>query len=183
MTRGSAFRSVSLPLLAALAALAACSSSDEAPDLMRFRNNTSAPDEFVVVPTKPLQTPDNTAVLPVPTPGSSNRADQTPVADAVAALGGSPSALNRSGIPASDSALLAYAGRDGTDPGIRDTLAEEDLAWRRRNNMRPLERIANTNGYYDAYRQMQLDQQAELERLRARGVIVPSAPPAVLKPE
>ncbi len=183
MTRRSAFRSVSLPLLAALTALGACSSSDGAPDLMRFRNNTSSPDEFVVVPSKPLETPQNTAVLPVPTPGSANRADQTPVSDAVAALGGSPSALTRSGIPASDSALLAYAGRKGTDPAIRSTLDAEDVDWRKRHNQRLIPRIAGMNGYYEAYEQMQLDQQAELERLRARGVQVPAAPPAVLKPE
>ncbi|WP_138466358.1 DUF3035 domain-containing protein [Poseidonocella sp. HB161398] len=182
MTRRSAFRSASLPLLAALMALGACASSDEAPDLMRFRNNSTHPDEFVVVPSKPLQTPD-TNTLPVPTPGSANRADQTPVADAVAALGGSPAALGRSGIPSSDSAVLAYAGRSGVDPQIRDTLEQEDIDWRKRNNLRPVERILNIDGYYDAYETMQLDQQAELERMRARGVIVPAAPPAVLKPE
>ncbi len=166
-----------MPLLAALTALGACSSPDEAPDLMRFRNASSQPDEFVVVPSKPLQTPDSTAALPVPTPGSANRADQTPVADVVAALGGSPAALDRSGIPSSDAALVAYAGRTGTDPSIRGTLEREDVEWRQRNDRTPIEKLFNRNGYYNAYDDMQLDPQAEQARMRARGATVPSAPP------
>ncbi|MBE3640125.1 DUF3035 domain-containing protein [Mangrovicoccus algicola] len=183
MKRHAALRPVSLPLAVALLALGACSSSDEAPQLMRFRNNSSQPNEFVVVPARPLQTPQDTAALPVPTPGSGNRADQTPVTDAIAALGGSASAATRSGVPASDSALIAYAGRNGSQADIRGTLAEEDVDWRRRNGLSPVGRIVGQNGYYQAYDRMQLDQQAEQERMRAQGVQVPAAPPASLKPE
>lgn len=167
-----------LCLAACLAVLGACAGpGDKAPDLMRFRNTTSQPDEFRVVPAKPLATPTDMAALPVPTPGSGNRADQTPVSDAVAALGGNPAALTRTGVPASDAAVLAYAARQGRDPAIRDTLAAEDLDYRQRHGMSPLERLANINGYYNAYDGMQLDQQAELAALRARGVYVPAAPP------
>lgn len=159
--------------------LAGCSND---PNLMRFRNNTDQPNEFSVVPARPLQTPTDIAALPAPTPGRPNRAEPSPVDDALLALGGSASAINRAGIPSSDSAVVSYASRFGTDPAIRDQLAEEDLAFRQRRLVRPLESLANVNVYYRAYEGQNLDQQAEISRLRARGVRVPSAPPAELQP-
>jgi hypothetical protein len=80
-------------------------------------------------------------------------------------------------VPASDGALLAYAGRDGVAADIRPTLAEEDVKYRRKNNGRLLERLFGVNVYYRAYRKQSLDQQAELERWRAAGAGTPSAPP------
>lgn len=162
-------------ILAALLVLSAC--SDKVPQLMNHRNTTGTPDEFAVVPARPLETPSNTSVLPPPTPGSGNRADQSPVADAMVALGGSGTAATRAGIPAGDSALIGHAGRYGTNPAIRGVLAEEDLEWRRNNKPRLLPRIAGTNTYYSAYARQSLDQAEELERLRRAGVTVPSAPP------
>ncbi len=53
------------------------------------------------------------------------------------------------------------------------------LEYRRRNNGRVLERVFNVNVYFNAYRKQSLDQYAELERLRARGIRTVSAPPAV----
>lgn len=161
--------------------LAACSSGKE-PNLMRFRNTTDQPDEFSVVPARPLETPESSSTLPPPTPGSSNRADQSPADDAIIALGGSSAALNRTGIPSGDGALVSHAGRFGNDPAIRDQLAEEDLAFRKSRFPRPAERWANVNVYYRTYEKFQLDQQAEIDRLRALGVRVPSAPPKELKP-
>lgn len=164
----------------AVLTVAACSSKD--PDLMRFRNTTDQPDEFTVVPARPLEAPSDTSVLPTPTPGSGNRADQTPITDAIAALGGSPAVATRSGIPSGDSAIVSYAGRFGTDPAIRDQLAEEDLALRTRRLPRPFESVTGANVYYRTYERFLLDQQAEIERLRTLGVRVPTAPPKELKP-
>ena len=126
-------------------------------------------------PPNPLEMPENLADLPEPTPNGSNRTDVNPLDDAVVALGGKPSAAG--GIPAGDSALYAHAARFGVEAGIRTTLADEDLEWRRDNNGRILERLLNVNVYYKAYRSQRLDQQAELVRWRALGVRNPSAPP------
>lgn len=164
--------------LIALAVLAACAPSE--PDLMNFASSRTGPDEFLVAPAKPLETPPDLASLPLP--GGANRADPTPQQDAVAALGGSPAALSRGGVPSSDQGLIRHAGRYGTDPVIRQTLAEEDLEHRRRNQGLFLERVFNINVYYDSYRSQHLNQQAEIDRFRRAGVEVPSAPPKELIP-
>jgi hypothetical protein len=153
--------------------LAACGGKGD-PQLMNLRSGPG-PDEFAIVPPKPLELPENLSELPDPTPGGFNRTDQNPEADAAIALGGNPSAAG--GIPAGDAALYAHAGRFGVDGGIRATLASEDLEFRRDNNGRVLERLFNVNVYYKAYRKQRLDQQAELARWRSVGVRNPSAPP------
>ena len=161
---------IALTLLAA-AALTACSQGE--PELMRLTGGSGdGPDEFLIVPNKPLERPEDLAALPAPTPGGVNRADATPEADMIAALGGNAAAA-RGGDPG----LLSYAGRFGTDPAIRQTLAAEDLEFRRRNDGRLLERLFNVTVYYRAYRPFSLDQHAELERFRRAGVRTPSAPP------
>lgn len=159
--------------IATMVTLAACG-GDKAPQLMNLRSG-QGPDEFAIVPPKPLELPEDLAALPDPTPGGFNRTDQNPEADAAIALGGKPSAAG--GIPSGDSALYAHAARFGVDGGIRSTLASEDLEWRRDNNGRILERLFNVNVYYKAYRKQRLDQQAELARWRALGIRNPSAPP------
>lgn len=166
--------------LLALVVLTACGSDN--PDLMNFAASRTGPDEFLVAPARPLETPPDPKALPAPILGAQNRADPTPFEDAVVALGGSASALKRDSIPASDGGLVRYAGRYGTDPTIRKTLADEDLKFRRDNDGRLLERWFNVNVYYDAYSSMSLDQQAEIARFRRMGVETPSAPPAALKP-
>ncbi|QDY69937.1 DUF3035 domain-containing protein [Qingshengfaniella alkalisoli] len=168
-------------ILIALAGLglAACGSSN--PKLMKFPAPKTGPDEFLVVPAKPLQTPPD-ATLPPPAPGYANRADATPRQDAVAALGGNPAALN-SGTTAGEAGMVTYASRYGRDGSIRQTLAVEDAEYRRRNQGRLLERIAGQDVYYDAYERQSLDQQAEIDRFRDANVPTPSAPPAELKPE
>ncbi|MFM7334099.1 MAG: DUF3035 domain-containing protein [Tabrizicola sp.] len=165
--------------VATMITLAACGGKGD-PQLMNLRSGPG-PDEFAIVPPKPLELPENLAELPEPTPGGFNRTDQNPEADAAIALGGNPKAAG--GIPSSDAALYAHAGRFGLDGGIRATLASEDLEWRRDNNGRVLERLFNVNDYYKAYRKQRLDQQAELERWRALGVRNPSAPPRKPKEE
>lgn len=167
-----------LILVAALAALAAC--GDRAPNLLTFTGTQTGPDEFLVVPSKPLETPEELAVLPPPTPGAANRADPTPEGDAVAALGGRPERLARDARVA-ETGLVAHASRFGRDGDIRETLAEEDLAFRRRNDGLFLERALNRNLYFDAYASQSLNQQAERARLRRAGVATPEAPPPAVE--
>jgi Protein of unknown function (DUF3035) len=159
--------------IATMVMLAACGGGGE-PQLMNLRSG-QGPDEFAIVPPKPLEMPESLAELPEPTPGGPNRTDRQPEAEAIVALGGNPSSAG--GIPAGDAALYAHAARFGVDGGIRQTIAAEDLEWRRDNRGRPLERLFNLNVYYKAYRQQQLDQQAELARWRQLGVRTSSAPP------
>ena len=166
-------------ILCAATALVACSKRE--PDLMNFERSNTGPDEFSILPSKPLQAPDNFSDLPEPTPGADNLADPTPRADAVAALGGNPERLGR-GANAGESALIAHASRHGVASDIRAVLAAEDLEHRRENPGRVLERLFNVNTYYRAYEKMELDQYAELERLRARGVWTPTVPPEGAQP-
>jgi len=156
-----------------LAVLVACESDQ--PDLMNIKSDT--PDEFSILPTKPLEAPEDYASLPAPTPGGTNLVDPQPKADAVAALGGNPDRLTRGQIYAGEQTLLTHVTRYGIPAGIRETLAAEDLEWRRENNGRLLERLFNVNVYYSSYKAMSLDQHYELERLRQAGVWTPSAPP------
>lgn len=155
--------------------LAACSTD---PQLMNISAGQTTPDEFAILPTKPLTMPPDLAVLPTPTPGGANITDPTPMADAVGALGGNPAQLARQGVQAGDQALLAYAGRAGTDPAIRAQLAAADEAHRAANSRRLLETWARTSVYMRAYRPMMLDPHAEIDRWRRAGARTPTAPPA-----
>lgn len=171
-------RGVILIAVGAILVLSACARNAE-PDLMNLSNAGDGPDEFAILPARPLEQPTDLALLPPPTPGGTNRTDPTPDADAIAALGGNPAAAvaRGGGVPAADGALLAQAGRYGVTPGIRQTLAAEDLEFRRQNDGRLLERLFNANVYFSAYRPFALDQQRELERWRAAGARNVSAPP------
>ena len=155
-------------------ALGACESSGK---LMTLASD-DGPEEFAIVPSRPLELPQDLAALPAPTPGGSNITDQNPDADAVAALGGNPAQLAAQGVGAGDGALIAHAGRHGVTPGVRQITAQEDAEYRRRNGRRLLEVVARSNVYYRAYRRQSLDSQAELDRWRPTGVQTPTAPPA-----
>lgn len=155
-------------------AVGACESSGK---LMTLASD-DGPEEFAIVPSKPLELPPDLAALPAPTPGGSNITDQNPDADAVAALGGNPAQLAAQGVGAGDGALIAHAGRHGVTPGVRQITAQEDAEYRRRNGRRLLEVVARSNVYYRAYRRQSLDSQAELDRWRPTGVQTPTAPPA-----
>lgn len=162
----------------AVLTLAACGNSRD-PSLMNLRSSHQGPDEFGVIPTKPLEMPENLAALPPPTPGGKNITDPTPEADAVAALGGNPRRLDETGqVPTSDRALVSAASRYGSQAGIRQTLAAEDYQWRKDHDGRLLERLFQVSVYYKAYKPMELDQSAELERWRRLGVVTPGAPPS-----
>lgn len=171
-------RFFALALIGVMVALSACSRSEEPPQLFFLdRSSGDGPDEFSVLPAKPLEQPEDYAVLPAPTPGGANRTDPTPDADLVAALGGNPARLTGGGV---DNGLVSYVGRNGISSTIRQQLAAEDLEFRRRNRGLPLERLFQRTVYFDAYSRFQLDQYGELERLRAAGIPTATVPPALL---
>lgn len=148
--------------------LAACGGDGR---LHRLDAGADGPDEFSVIPMRPLVLPA-TFDLPPPTPGAANRADPNPRGDAMAALGG----VDGAGA-AGDAALMAHVARHGTDPAIRATLAAEDADFRRRaaalGGLNPFAR----DRYFQSYARMALDAWGELARFRAAGVATPSAPP------
>lgn len=86
------------------------------------------PDEFAVVKKKPLEMPPSLQLLPEPEPGAPSRVDPRPAEAAQAALtGGSTMTLSREGAPSpSESAFLAAAGADQSDPEIRKRLETDD---------------------------------------------------------
>jgi Protein of unknown function (DUF3035) len=158
---------------AALLVLSACGDRNKAPILMNVRSDTQGPDEFSILPPKPLELPKDLTALPDPTPGGANLTDPKPFDDAILALGGKPPSQTGT----SDAGLYNYATRKGVTPGIRETLAAEDLQFRRKHDGRILEKIFNVNVYFKAYKKMWLDQHAELARWRKAGAKTPSAPP------
>lgn len=160
---------------AALLALSACGGSDREPRLMNLRSSTDGPDEFAILPPKPLELPPDLAALPEPTPGAGNRTDQNPMGDAIAALGGTQAPSN--GVPVGDAGLINHAARYGVASDIRATMAAEDLRYRQTHGGRPLEKLFRVNTYYKAYARYWLDVYAELAKWRARGAATPSAPP------
>lgn len=161
-------------MLVSMFSLAACSGDGH---LRHYINNSNGPEEFGIVPTKPLEMPADMTALPVPTPGATNRVDPTPQADAVVALGGKASALQASGVPSSDSALVTYAGRDGVDPAIRAKLAAADAKFRKHearwSGLNPF----GIDRYYEAYKKYSLDADAVAEKYRKLGYPTPSYPP------
>ncbi|MGR3503447.1 DUF3035 domain-containing protein [Pseudaestuariivita sp.] len=161
--------------LAATLLLTACGGEN-----YRLNNFVSdgTPEEFGIVPREPLELPDGLAAqsLPQPTPGGSNRTDQTPLSNAVAALGGSRGALAATGVPARDAGLVNSAGRFGIASDIRETLAAEDAAFLRRAKLFNVKLIRDDE-YRKAYRRSLLDARAELERFRRAGVQTPTVPP------
>ncbi len=141
---------------------------------LRSSGVSSSPDEFLVLPTKPLEMPENLAALPPPAPGTANLVDYHPGADAVAGLTGRP---GPAGV-ANGSALVARAG--GADPQIRAELAVEDAEYRRTHRGLLLERWFSKDQNALIYEDMTLNAGAEFQRLRAGGYRVPSPPPVLV---
>ncbi|MDR5652589.1 DUF3035 domain-containing protein [Ruixingdingia sedimenti] len=153
-------------------ALSACGGGrGDAPVLRNLRSATGGPDEFAILPPKPLQMPPDFTALPEPTPGGGNLTDRDPMADAMVALGGKP------GAGGNDGALVAAASAHGVSPTIREDLAREDYAIRDRNRPKLLERLLGTDVYNKAYSDQTVEQQRELERWRAAGRRTPASPP------
>lgn len=173
-----ATKRLALPiLLLACTGLAACGGVERDITLRKISRTSNGPDEFTIVPNKPLETPPSFVELPEPTPGGTNRTDQQPLADAVAALGGRPSALEDRGVAASDGALVAAASKRGLDPSIRARLADEDLDLRRAKSRWTKFRIFGGDEYFRAYKEQSLDAQATKRIWRRAGAQTPSAPP------
>jgi hypothetical protein len=145
-------------------------------DRLRAAGIAQTPDEFLVLPTRPLEMPQDLAALPPPTPGAVNRVDYQPRPEAIAGLTGRPGIATANG-----AALVASAGP--ADPAIRPELAAEDAEWRATHRGLLLERWFSRDREQLIYRDMQLDAGAEFERMRAQGVRVPPAPPSVINPE
>ncbi len=160
-----------LAMLALAGLLSACGGD---PDLLVLTKDEPGPDEFSIVPNRPLEQPANLAELPPPTPGGGNRSDLDPLGDATLALGGNPGGATA---PVQGQALIAQTTRFGVAPDIRARLAAEDRAFREQNRGRFLERISGTSTYFGAYESQSLDQYRELQRLRAAGIRTPAAPP------
>ncbi|MEM7614249.1 MAG: DUF3035 domain-containing protein [Pseudomonadota bacterium] len=157
-----------------LMCLAACGGQEgDDRDLLEriTAGSREAPEEFAVLPQKPLILPNDLASLPTPAPGTTSRADLTPRDDALAALGGRP---NTNG---PDGRLITALGANQVTPGIRETLASEDAAFRSRNRGLPLDRLFGRVTDGQIYSDQVLDPEAELLRLRAQGVWVPQLPP------
>jgi hypothetical protein len=140
---------------------------------LRGAGLAGTPDEFMVLPTKPLEIPENLAAKPLlpPTTGSSNLVDYNPRVEAVAALTGRP------GLPATASGAGLVAQVGAGSPNIRPTLAAEDVTYSQQNKGLFFERIFSRDDRALNYRGMMLQPGFETERLRAQGQRVPPAPP------
>lgn len=158
-------------ILVMVMALAGCSNAG----LRDLRSNTSGPDEFLVLPVKPLSAPGDYSELPEPAPGAGNLVDPNPKAEAVAALGGRVSSSQ--GIPASDSGLVQYASRHGVPADIRETLAQEDEAFRKRRGRLTQFRLFRTDRYNQVYNKQSLDPFSVTRTARGSGVATPTSPP------
>lgn len=136
------------------------------------------PDEFSVLPVKPLTQPKDYAFLPAPTPGGANLTDPTPKADAVVALGGSAAALNpNAAIPSSDAALVTASSRYGVPSNTRQAVDTEDAEFRRKQGRLTRLRLFKVDRYSQVYQRQALDANAQNEAARSRGLETPSAPP------
>lgn len=160
-------------LLLAAAALAGCAEGGVAGNL-RAAGIGGTPDEFMVLPTKPLEMPADLAALPAPTPGAVNRVDYQPKLQAVASLTGKETPAGT----ASAGPLIARAGP--VDPNIRAELAAADVVYRENNRGQLIPRLILQDNELLIYDGEMLDRGAEFERLRAQGVAVPPAPPTVV---
>lgn len=164
-------------IFVAVLALAACGRPEGDLNLRNLSSVGAGPDEFSVLPGKPLQMPDRLDVLPEPTPGGVNLTDQNPLADGVAALGGRPGAIVPQGVAASDGALVQHAARNGINGDIRTTLAAEDAEFQRNRSRFTRFRIfRDVDRYHEVYSSEMTDPYAELGRFRRMGVATPSAP-------
>ena len=160
--------------LVAAAPLAGCKGGNTLAGGLRAAGVGGTPDEFMVLPTRPLEMPENLAALPPPAPGTANRVDYQPKAEAIAGLTGRSGAIATT----NGAALVARAGP--RDPTIRSELAAEDVTWRQTHHGLLIPRLIAKDKDRVTYEPMLLDAPAEFERLRAQGVQVPAAPPSAL---
>ena len=168
-----------LILIVAATGLAGCGGYERDITLRNIQSAGNGPDEFAILPGKPLQEPPSYNELPVPTPGAANLTDQNPLGDGVAALGGRPERLQPQGVPAGDAALVRHASRNGVDPAIREKLAAQDKEYRTRKSRFTKFRIVRQDLYNKVYKRETLNARREMNRYRrSTGVRTPTAPPA-----
>ena len=164
--------------LGVTAVLAGCSNDT----LHDMRTDEPGPDEFSIIPSKPLTAPETYAALPAPTPGGSNLTDQQPLQEAVVALGGRASAtVETNGASANDGGLVNYVSRFGVPAGVRQTAAVEDEGFRKRRGRFLNIKLVKQDRYNDVYKRQTLDQKKELWRWRRAGALTPTAPPGGLR--
>ena len=164
-------------LILAAVGLSACGGYERDIKLRDVRSVSPGPDEFGILPGKPLQEPQSFAELPTPTPGSVNRTDQNPLADGVAALGGRADRPQNKGVPAGDGALVRHASRNGVDPNVRADLAAEDEDFRKRRSRFTRIRLVRQDLYNKVYKRETLNARREWNRYRRVGARTPTAPP------
>ncbi|MFD3190295.1 DUF3035 domain-containing protein [Sedimentitalea sp. HM32M-2] len=163
-----------LMILGMAVALAGCGRKP----LHDLRSNSRGPDEFMVLPVKPLTAPQDYDLLPAPTPGGANLVDQTPRADAVVALGGRATALDPDrGVPGSDGALITATGRYGVPANTRTTLAEADAQFRKRQGRMTSIKLFPVDRYRQVYRREIMDPYEANDTFRRSGFGTPTAPP------
>jgi hypothetical protein len=167
-------------MLVGLAVLAGCTriggdlSSDGFSSALGLKDTT--PDEFIVLPRKPLTMPQ-TIALAEPSPGAPSRVEPTPLADARAALG--RQSPQDGGPSAAEQALIAAVGADAADPAVREALTTDgarDLS----DSPYGLEadfgvELTSITRGEPLTRE---EQEAEAARLRAQGLTVPNTPEA-----
>ena len=166
-------RFANIGLILVLATTVACGRGD---DLRLLAQPGEGPDEFRIVPGQPLQPPESYSELPAPTPGGANLTDQNPLQDSVAALGGNRGSATGT-IPGTDGSVVNYASRFGRDGGIRQTLATEDEAFRKRRSRFTRLSLVPRDVYAVVYRSETLNARAEASRWRRAGARTPSSDP------
>ena len=171
-------RKTVLMLMAAVLVAGCGGARDDEVSLRKIRHKGNGPDEFSIIPGKPLEMPGDVAALPEPVPGGPNRTDQDPVADGIAALGGNAGARSAAAPSAAHAGLRDHAARYDRDPAIRQTLVAEDRELRRQYGNVNLLRFLPSDDYTQAYKDQWLDAHAEERRLRRAGVRTPAAPPS-----
>lgn len=147
--------------------------------LRDIRKTGTGPDEFLVLPSKPLSQPADYSSLPAPTPGGSNITDPSPLADAVVALGGKSSALvPGQAVPQSDLALVSASSRYGVSPNVREELAAADAKFLKRKRITGRLKLMPVDRYEQIYAKQTLDPYAVNDEFRRAGIATPSAPPS-----
>ena len=100
------------------------------------------------------------------------------LADAIAALGGRPSAIDpNGGTPASDGALIASTSRYGVPSNTREELAQQDAEFRKRQARWSGFKLFPVDRYSQAYRREVIDPFPVNESFRQSGRETPTAPP------
>lgn len=153
--------------------LAGCANEEPPVTLQEASLKNGAPDEFLVLPQRPLVLPEDLEALPEPDPAAGTLVEIDPFVEARRAAGGNGGGT---GATAADGAILAAARTVGRNPNIRQELAEETDAKLRRGR--------GLLGFFDRFRlaprkqtvfnDQKLDAIGELKKRQAQGVKTPS---------